>query len=157
LATRRSRRAPRRKRPRIPSRQLRLPAGFHPDGRPAPLRHVLDPARPTIDGEQLTDDQRRQLTALRISRQKGFRIGVLGDGVVTKRRALQEVKAATPIGLALVDIEQRAIRLMREWAERHPETLNRPARRRTRTKGTKRVKTTKPAKNTTRKKRKTPK
>jgi len=57
---------------------------------------------------------------MRIRRQKAFRVGILGTGVVTKARALKEVAAQTPIGLALVDIEHRAIRLMREYADRHP-------------------------------------
>src|SRR4051812_30117975 len=97
----------------IPAKQWSLPAGYHPNGRPAALAHVVDPARPTIDGDQLTDAQRAALAMLRIERQKTFRIGVLGTGVVTKRRALKEVRNGSPIGVALVDIEHRAIRLMR--------------------------------------------
>lgn len=120
---------PARARSPIPAKQWRLPAGYHADGRPASLTRVVDPKTPTIDGDRLSAGQRAALAALRIGRQKAFRVGVLGNGVVTKRRALKEVKAGTPLGLALVDIEHRAIRLMREWAERHPPTPPRKLRK----------------------------
>ncbi len=117
----------------IPRRQWHLPAGFHPDGRPATFTHVVDPRRTTVDGDDLTDDQRRALTLLRLGRQKSVRLGSLADGVIDQARALDEVRRRTPLGEALVDIEHRAIRLMREYAERHrPRPTRRTVRKRSR-------------------------
>ena len=103
-----------------------MPAGFHPDGRPAAFTKVVDPHTATVDGERLSDQQRRELTLLRIARQKHLHLGSLDDGVIDKARALREVEGGTALGAVLVDIEHRAIRLMREYAERHPPRKKSP-------------------------------
>jgi hypothetical protein len=119
-------------------RQWYMPAGFHPDGRPASFSHVVDPSKPTVDGDQLTDDERCRLTLLRLWRQKALKLGSLGDGVVDRDRAMREVEARTPLGLALVDIEQRAIRLMREYAEARAVTKKKKKKTTTRRRKTRR-------------------
>lgn len=87
---------------------------------------VVDPRTATVDGERLSDEQRRELTLLRIARQKHLHLGSLDGGVIDKARALREVEEGTALGAVLVDIEHRAIRLMREYAERRPSRKKTP-------------------------------
>ncbi|PYR94994.1 MAG: hypothetical protein DMF84_03090 [Acidobacteria bacterium] len=111
----------------IPAEQWRLPAGYHRDRKGfATLRHVVDPDTPTVDGSDLSDEQRTELTSERIKRQKRFNLGVLGTGVIDKKRALEEVQKRTAIGRALIDVEQRAIRLLREYLAQHAATAASP-------------------------------
>lgn len=105
----------------VPAKQWRLPAGYHRDRKGfATLRHVVDPDTPTVDGAELTDEQRTELTLERLKRQKRFRVGVLGTSLIDKKRALEEVQHLTAIGRALIDVEHRAIRLLREYLAQHP-------------------------------------
>lgn len=101
----------------IPARQLNLPAGFSGDGKKmVPLRDVLSPEVPTRDFAELSPPQQAQLTAERIRRQRRFKIGMVGAGVIDKKRAIAEVKANTHVGRTLVEIEQRTIRMLKEKA-----------------------------------------
>lgn len=103
--------------PRLPRRQLALPAGYRADGSVATLRDVLAPAIPTIDGADLTDDDRAELTLMRIHAQPDLRL--VGPGyVIDKNRAIEEVRRGTPLGSILVNVEHRAIDFLRQTAEK---------------------------------------
>ena len=102
---------------RVSSRQLDLPAGFTPDGkRLVSLREVLSPETPTMELTQLSPLQQASLTAARIRGQKKFKLGMVGIGVLDKKRAIAEVEAGTPAGQTLVEIENRTLRMVIEKA-----------------------------------------
>jgi hypothetical protein len=123
--------------PAISAKQMRLPAGYHAGrARKASLKEVLDPEVETVDGDKLDAGQRARLTLARIAAQRSFNFHTLGGPLLSKRRALREVRAGTPLGDALVDIEHRAIRLMREYAaakRRSHQKTSEATRRRART------------------------
>ena len=102
--------------PRLPRRQLTLPAGYLADGGDvATLRDVLSPRVATIDGGNLSNDDRARLTLLRIDAQRD--IELVGPGfVLDKARALEEVRQRTPLGEILVAIENRTIEFLRQTA-----------------------------------------
>ena len=105
---------------------MALAAGLHVGAsRYATLTEVMSPALPTADGDQLSLDQRAELTAARIRAQTQFRVGCLRHGLIEKAGAIGEVRARTPLGLALIDIEHRAIAMLKDELARR-----RAARRR---------------------------
>lgn len=50
--------------------------------------------------------------AERIRQSPDFDVGILGQGIVDKKHAIDEVKKRTSIGRTLIDIEQRMIRIL---------------------------------------------
>jgi hypothetical protein len=121
-----------RTRPRVVVRakQWRMPAGFlRGTDKPATLRQVVSPDTPTVDGENLTDEQRAKLTMLRIAKQRKYRMMSIRHGVIDKKRAIEEIRQQTALGRALVEIEQIAIGLIRQEVARR-RTRARTARRR---------------------------
>ncbi len=88
-----------------------LPAGYTVDGaRMATLQEVVDPTFPTRSLAQLSEDHRFDLAAKRIEmKPEGFRLKVLGYGVIGRARALAEVRARSKIGRHLAEIEEIAI------------------------------------------------
>lgn len=106
---------------RIPQQQLGLPAGYTADGKKlVPLRDVISPDKATIELSQLSPDQQARLTAERIRRQRRFRMGMVGVGVLNKKRAIEEVNAQSDVGQTLVEIENRALRMLIEQARKTP-------------------------------------
>ena len=102
----------------ISKEQLTLPAGFSADGKKmVPLRDVLAPEKPTLEFFQLTPEQQADITAARIARQRKYKMGMVGGGVIDKERAIAEVKARSDIGRVLVEIEQRTIQMLKKKAE----------------------------------------
>src|SRR5262245_17385279 len=102
----------------VRAKQWRMPAGYlRSSGKPATLRQVVSKT-PTVDGDQLTAEQRAAITIMRIGKQRKFRIMSIRNGLVDKKRAIEEVRQNTALGRALVEIEQITIRLLRQEAER---------------------------------------
>lgn len=102
---------------RIPSEQWKLPAGFSADGKKmVPLLDVLSPDKPTLETPQLTQEQRAELTTARIRRQRRYKMGMVGAGLIDKKRALAEVKAQSEVGRTLTEIELRTIEMLKEMA-----------------------------------------
>jgi hypothetical protein len=102
----------------LKAKQLALPAGFHETtGKHATMAQVVSPRTPTVDGVDLTMAQKVSLTVARISRQKRFRL-VTRQGAIGKARAIEEVRALTPLGLAIIDLEETAMQFVREEVER---------------------------------------
>lgn len=109
----------------IPRQQRHLPVGFHEtSGRQATLREVISPTIPTIDGDRLTLDQKAALTVKRIARQKHFEL-LTRHGRIGKRRAIQEVKRQSPLGLAIIDLEHTVIQIVSEEAARRRQSRRR--------------------------------
>ena len=53
-----------------------------------------------------------ELVAERIRQSPNFDVGILGQGMVDKKHAIDEVQKRTSIGRALIDVEQRMIRML---------------------------------------------
>ena len=68
--------------------------------------------------EDLNDQERVALTAERINGQRKFKIGLVGIGVLDKKRAIEEVRKQSSAGKTLVNIEQRVIRMVLEQARK---------------------------------------
>jgi hypothetical protein len=79
---------------------------------------------------QLSPEQQAELTAARIQHQPKFQVGMVGVGVVDKERAIAEVKARSDVGRTLIEIENRALRML---IEKGRESVRpKPARKRRR-------------------------
>jgi|HubBroStandDraft_4_1064222.scaffolds.fasta_scaffold1376739_1 hypothetical protein len=88
-------------------------AGFTTDGRRfASLKDVRDPSMPTRTLADLTHEELVRLTVRRLSSDKDFlRLRMLGvPGVITRSRAIKEIKAGTIVGRHLLEIEKHHIR-----------------------------------------------
>lgn len=107
-----TRRHSRTERPRIAPVTLALgasPAGFlHKGNRFATVKHVLDPAVPTKSGKDLSIVQLQRLTLRRLKLDRHFvpflMLGVQGS--ITRKRALEEVKALSYVGRHLIELDQ---------------------------------------------------
>jgi hypothetical protein len=93
---------------RIREKHWDMPASFTFDGsRMASLREHIDPAVPTKNLIELSEDQLVDLTIRRLEMEPDdFKLAMMGVGIVDKHRAVAEVKARSWIGRSLVEIEQ---------------------------------------------------
>lgn len=92
------------------------PVAMAPDGQWISLRKVIDEEPARFSFIQLTPEQQSELVAERIRQRPNFDVGILGLGVLSKKRAINEVRARTSIGRTLIDIERRMIALLIERA-----------------------------------------
>lgn len=119
---------PKRTVPRVPRRQLELPCGYHAEGGGvASFRDVMSPDVQTVDGDALTDTQRKKLALLRVEAQPDLQLLTSGV-VIDKGLALREIRRNTPLGRILVEVEHQAIAFLRNNARAQQRA--RAARRR---------------------------
>ena len=85
------------------------PVAMAPDGQWLSLREVIEEEPARFSFIQLTPDQQSELVAERIRQRPKFDVGILGLGVLSKKRAINEVQARTRVGLTLIEVEQRMI------------------------------------------------
>ena len=85
------------------------PVAMDPDGQWISLREVIDEEPARFSFVQLTPEQQSELVAERIRQRPKFDAGILGLGVLSKKRAINEVRARTRIGCTLIEVEQRMI------------------------------------------------
>jgi hypothetical protein len=97
------------KKANIPAEQMDLPVSFDAAGNPVTLREVVQQKAQMLSLAALTPEKKAELTCQRIEAQPTFELAMLGAGVVTKERAIEEVKAHTDVGRVLMEIEQRVI------------------------------------------------
>ena len=97
------------------------PVAMAPDGQWISLREVIDEEPARFSFAQLSREQQSELVAERIRQRPKFDVGIPGLGVLSKKRAINEVRARTRIGRTLIEIEQRMIALLIKRA--HEGTL----------------------------------
>lgn len=85
------------------------PVAMAPDGQWLSLREVIEEEPARFSFVQLTPDQQSELVAERIRQRPKFDVGILGLGVLSKKRAINEVQARTRVGRTLIEVEQRMI------------------------------------------------
>ena len=96
----------------VPREQWDLPVAVHSDGTLVSLKDFTRTKAPALSFSQLSQDQQSELVAARIDQQAKFEVAMIGAGIVDKQRAIQEVRARTPVGRTLIEIEQRMINRM---------------------------------------------
>ena len=96
----------------VPKEQWGLPVSVTPDGCVVTLKAFVQAKMPALSFSQLSPSQQSELVAARIERQSEFELAMVGAGIVDKQRAIQEVRARTPVGQTLIEIEQRMISRM---------------------------------------------
>jgi hypothetical protein len=95
----------------------RIFAGVHhKSGRVATIRQVIASDIPTRTGKELSLDERVRLATRRIRDNKRFvSMMMLGvEGVIDRKRALEEIKKRSHIGLHLLEIDRRHANLQTE-------------------------------------------
>ena len=97
---------------KVPEKQWDLPAAIDPHGSLISLREVTNTPGAVLSFASLTGEQQAELVAARIAMQEKFEVSMIGVGKVDKERAIEEVRARSPIGLALIEIESRLMRRM---------------------------------------------
>ena len=85
------------------------PVAMAPNGQWISLREVVEDEPARFSFIQLTPEQQSELVAERIRQRPEYDLGILGMGILDKKDASNEVRARTPIGCTLIEVEQRMI------------------------------------------------
>ena len=88
------------------------PVAMTSDGRWLSLREVVEKEPTQIPFNRLSLEKQSELVAERIRQSPEFEVGILGQRIVDKKHAIDEVQKRTSIGRALIDVEQRMIRML---------------------------------------------
>ena len=88
------------------------PVAMPPDGQWISLREVVEEEPTQVPFNCLSLEKQSELVAERIRQSPEFDVGILGQGIVDKKHAIEEVQKRTSIGRALIDVEQRMIRML---------------------------------------------
>ena len=95
------------------------PVAMAPNGQWLSLREVVEEEPARFSFIQLTPEQQAELVAERIRQRPKYDMGILGLGILGKKRAINEVRARTAIGCTLIEVEQRMIeRLIKRACEK---------------------------------------
>ncbi len=95
------------------------PVAMAPNGQWLSLREVVEEEPARFSFIQLTPEQQAELVAERIRQRPKYDMGILGLGILDKKRAINEVRARTAIGCTLIEVEQRMIeRLIKRACEK---------------------------------------
>ena len=102
----------------IPAEQWALPVSMDAEGQLVSLRDACAGKAAVLSFAQLSLDQQADLVAVRIEKQPKFELSMIGVGIVSKERAIAEVRARSPVGRTLIEIEQRMMaRMMKQAGE----------------------------------------
>jgi len=93
----------------IHDRQWAMPVSFDDAGKPVSLRDYVSGARKARDFSTLDDDQRVDLAVKRIEFEEDYLLGSLGSGIIDQARAIKEIRAKTPVGRRLEQIEMSVV------------------------------------------------
>ena len=83
-----------------------------PEGQWISLREVVEGEPIQVPFNCLSFEKQSELVAERIRQDPNFDVGILGQGVMDEKRAIDEVQKRTSIGRALIDVEQRMMRML---------------------------------------------
>ena len=86
-----------------------MPVSFDTAGQPVSLRDYVEEPGTALSFSALNDDQRIELAAKRIEMQPDYEMASIGAGIVSKARAVEEVRTKTKLGRRLAQIETRVI------------------------------------------------
>jgi hypothetical protein len=100
----------------FPAVEWDKPVSLSTKGEPITLRQSMQGGEADRPFTDLTQEELVQLAARRIESRPDFDLVILGFGRIDKARALAHVRAQTPIGQHLVDIERRIIRYVQARA-----------------------------------------
>jgi hypothetical protein len=92
--------------------QWKLPVACDAGGAFVTLEEAAKTKVAALAFTELSPDLQAELVAKRIDMQPKFDVAMVGLGFVDKQRAVQEVRARTPAGKTLIEIEQRMIARM---------------------------------------------
>jgi hypothetical protein len=101
--------ASRRRRSVITEAQWDMPVSFDAEGHLVSLREYAEGGHNALSLSALSDDQRAELAAKRIEMQPDYEMASIGAGIVSKERAVEEVRTRTKLGRRLAQIEARVI------------------------------------------------
>ena len=100
---------------KIPHGQLDMPVTFDATGKMVTLREVLKPGHAMFASlASLSPEKRIDLTVSRLELQPDLEIGMIGGGLIDRKRAIEEVRAGTDIGRTFVEIEQIVVQNLLE-------------------------------------------
>ena len=88
------------------------PVAMTPEGQWVSLREAMEGEPAQVPFNRLSLEKQSELVAERIRQNLNFDVGILGQGIMDKKRAIDEVQKRTSIGRALIDVEQRMIRIL---------------------------------------------
>ena len=93
----------------IKKEQWDMPVSFDEAGDLISLREYVEGGHRALSFSNLSPDQRVELAAKRIEMQPDYEMATIGAGVVSKERAVDEVRTQTKLGRRLAQIETRVI------------------------------------------------
>ncbi len=93
----------------IKKEQWDMPVSFDAEGKLISLRDYVKGGHKALSLSALSPDQRAELAAKRIEMQPDYEIATIGAGIVSKDRAVDEVRTQTKLGRRLTQIETRVI------------------------------------------------
>ncbi len=102
---------------KVPTEQWALPVSMDTEGHFVSMRDTCAGKTAVLSFAQLSLNQQTELVARRIEQQPKFELSMIGAGVVSKERAIAEVRAQTPVGRTLIEIEQRMMARMMKRAK----------------------------------------
>lgn len=97
---------------KVPTEQWELPVSLDAKGRLIAMWEICVGKVIALPFGQLSSNQQAELVAARIEQQPKFELSMIGVGVVSKEGAIAEVRAQSPVGRTLIEIEQRMIERM---------------------------------------------
>jgi hypothetical protein len=89
--------------------QWDMPVSFDEAGNLVSLREYVEPGHKVLSFSALNPDQRAEIAAKRIEMQPDYEMASIGAGVISKERAVDEVRTQTKLGRRLAQIETRVI------------------------------------------------
>ena len=92
------------------------PVAMTPDGQWISLREVVEEEPTQVPFNCLFLEKQSELVAERIRQNPDFDVGIPGQGIMDKKRAIDEVQKRTSVGRALIDVERRMLRMLIERA-----------------------------------------
>ena len=99
--------------PVLSKEQWEMPVSITPDGRWISLRDFSKKRIATLSSENLNEQlplgQQAKLVEKRLAYRPNFKVAMIGFGMVDQKRAIQEIREQTRVGLTLINLELRTV------------------------------------------------